>query len=170
MSALSALLIIVGWRLANPSQFKQAFKIGPDHISAFVVTLVMTLAFDLLIGILSGLIVEFLFALNMGVKLKSLFKSEYHTKIKENNEVVIKTTSPLIFSNTLGLRMHMLEFLGSAKNVTVDLTSTKFIDHSVMEQFKTIGEGFRERGMDLKIITSPKHRAFSIHELSSRRI
>lgn len=74
LASLAVLLIIVGWRLAHPSQFKHAFKIGPDHIIAFATTLIVTIAVDLLVGIAAGLLVEFVVALFMGVNIKSLFK------------------------------------------------------------------------------------------------
>lgn len=169
LASLAAILIVVGWRLAHPSQFKEAYHIGPDHILAFSVTLIVTLAFDLLLGIFAGLVVEFAIALVMGVKPKDLFKPKYATQL-ESDQVVIESQSPIIFSNSLKLRTHMLDFLGSSKNVTVDLSKSHFIDHSFMDQLDSIKDGFKERGLDFEVITSPDHQPLSKHELSSRRI
>jgi len=169
LASLAALLIVVGWRLAHPSQFKHAFKIGPDHILAFAVTLIMTLMVDLLVGIFCGLMVEFVIALFMGVKLKNLFKPTIKTR-KASDKQIIESHSPVIFSNSLTLRAHMLDFLESNNNVTVDLSRAEFIDHTVMDQLDSIADGFRERGLDFKVITSPQHRTFSDHALASRKI
>ncbi len=169
LASLAAILIVVGWRLAHPSQFRHAFKVGPDHILAFAATLAMTLYTDLLVGIFSGLIVEFSIAMVMGVNIKSLFKPKIETQANTDG-VTIKFHSPLVFSNSLALRAHLLDFLESPKNVTVDLTKAQFIDHTVMDQLSILGEGFRERGVDFNIITSPQHRSFSDHSLASRRI
>lgn len=168
LASLAILLIIVGWRLAHPSQFKQAFKIGPDHILAFATTLLVTIAIDLLVGIAAGLLVEFVVALFMGVNVRSLFRPEIKTK-SDPHRVVLESHSPVIFSNSLSLRTRMLEFLESSQNLTVDLRKSNFIDHTVMDQLKVIGDCFKDRGVDFKILTSPKHRALSDHELASRR-
>ncbi|MGZ3797931.1 MAG: STAS domain-containing protein, partial [Pseudobdellovibrionaceae bacterium] len=158
-----------GWRLAHPAQFKHAFKIGLDHISAFLVTLIMTLAVDLLVGIFSGLLVEFTIAMLMGVKWNSLFKTTIETKADADN-VIIETLSPVIFSNSLSLRAEILENLDSAKSVTVNLTKAEFIDHTVMDLLDTISKGFKDRGSDFKIMVSPQHKSFSDHALASKKM
>ncbi|MGZ3804767.1 MAG: SulP family inorganic anion transporter [Pseudobdellovibrionaceae bacterium] len=169
LASLAALLCVVGWRLAHPAQFKHAFKIGPDHISAFLVTLIMTLAVDLLVGIFSGLLVEFTIAMLMGVKWNSLFKTTIETKADADN-VIIETLSPVIFSNSLSLRAEILENLDSAKSVTVNLTKAEFIDHTVMDLLDTISKGFKDRGSDFKIMVSPQHKSFSDHALASKKM
>lgn len=52
----------------------------------------------------------------------------------------------------------------------ITLTKANFIDHTVMDQLDTMSEGFRERGIDFKILMSPQHRSLSDHALASRRI
>lgn len=169
LASLAALLVVVGWRLAHPSQFMHAYKIGPDHILSFAVTLIMTLAVDLLVGIFAGLVVEFAISMFMGAKLNSLFKPKIQMQT-DSQTAVIKSNSSLIFSNSLGLRTPLLAFLEDSKHMTVDLTKAHFIDHTVMDQLNDIGNGFRERGLEFKIVTSPQHRSLSDHNLASRRI
>lgn len=169
LASLAALLVVVGWRLAHPSQFIHAYKIGPDHILSFAVTLIMTLAVDLLVGIFAGLVVEFAISMFMGAKLESLFKPKIKMQT-DSQTAIIESRSPVIFSNSLGLRTPLLEFLEDSKHMTVDLTKAHFIDHTVMDQLNDIGDGFRERGLEFKVLTSPQHRSLSDHALASRRI
>jgi MFS superfamily sulfate permease-like transporter len=168
LASLAALLCVVGWRLAHPSQFKHAYKIGPDHIIAFLVTLTMTLAVDLLVGIFSGLLVEFAISMFMGVKLKSLFKTTIETR-SDSEKVIIETLSPVIFSNSLSLRARILENLESSKSVTVNLTKAEFIDHTVMDLLDTISNAVKDRGGEFKVLVSPHHKSFSDHALASRK-
>lgn len=169
LASLAALLVVVGWRLAHPSQFIQAYKIGPDHILSFIVTLITTLAVDLLVGILAGLAVEFAISIFMGAKLENLFKPKIKMNINSQT-ATIESRSPVIFSNSLGLRIPLLAFLKDSKHMTIDLTHSHFIDHTVMDQLNEIGDGFRKQGLDFKILTSPQHRSLSGHFLASRRI
>ncbi|MGZ3771550.1 MAG: SulP family inorganic anion transporter [Bdellovibrio sp.] len=169
LSSLAALLVVVGWRLAHPSNFKHAFEIGPDHTVAFMATLITTLAVDLLAGIVVGLIVELTFALIMGVKVKNLFKANIQT-VRSDDKVIIKSHSPLLFSNSLTLRNQVSEFANTSKNITVDLTKSDFIDHTVMDCIDSMQNSFQEFGGEFKVITSPRHRTLSNHSSSSRWI
>lgn len=55
LSALAAMLIVVGFRLASVQQLKRAWETGKVSFFLFVTTLVVTLASDLLIGVAVGL-------------------------------------------------------------------------------------------------------------------
>jgi MFS superfamily sulfate permease-like transporter len=58
LAALAAMLVYTGFRLAHPSEFMHAYKIGREQLVIFVVTLVCVLATDLLIGIAIGIAVK----------------------------------------------------------------------------------------------------------------
>ena len=59
LSALAAMLIITGFRLASPKEFYHAYSMGLDQIAIFMTTLLVTLKVDLLVGIAAGLCVHF---------------------------------------------------------------------------------------------------------------
>lgn len=167
LSTLAALLIVVGWRLSHPKQFKNAFQIGPDHLLAFATTIIITLAFDLLLGIFSGLLVELSFAIVMGTKWRNIFSPIIKTK-REKNHVIIESHSSMIFSNLLGFRkqLHLLD--ESSRTITLDLTRSPFIDHTVMDYLASIRIKLKEQGIQLTVLTSPLHQSWSKHALASK--
>lgn len=168
LSALAALLIVVGWRLSHPTLFKNAFQIGPDHMLAFATTIIITLAFDLLLGIFAGLLVEIAFAVVMGTKLRELFNPVIKTK-QEANHIIIESHSSMIFCNMFGLRNHVQQFIVHSSNITLDLSRSPFIDHTVMDFLSSFRIKLKEQGIQLTILTSPLHHSFSKHQLASKK-
>ena len=63
LASLSAILMIVGYKLAKPSLFKQMFREGYEQFTPFVVTIIGIIATNLLNGIVIGLVVGLFFSL-----------------------------------------------------------------------------------------------------------
>lgn len=171
LACLAAILIFVGWRLAHPSQFAHAYHIGADHIAAFAITFAMTLATDLLIGVASGVVVEFVIALLHGVKPSELFSLKITESVSTNSRgtVNVSVQSPAIFSNSLTLRGVLNKILAAKQNVNVNLDQSLFIDHTVLDQLSRFESDFAAQGLVLKSNFSVSHISISQHPLASRR-
>ena len=65
-TALAAVLIFVGYRLASPQEFVNAYKTGKEQFLIFCTTITFILATDLLVGMLAGIIVKLLIHLING--------------------------------------------------------------------------------------------------------
>ncbi|MFM9945241.1 MAG: SulP family inorganic anion transporter, partial [Bacteroidia bacterium] len=63
LASLAAILLMVGYKLAKPTLFKQMFKLGWEQFVPFTVTVVAILSTDLLKGITAGMIVGGFYAL-----------------------------------------------------------------------------------------------------------
>ena len=146
MSALAAMLIGVGWKLAHPKEFGHMFKIGPDQLVVFLVTIVVTLATDLLLGIASGIILKIILHLFRGVSLKSIVKSEFTV-----DGHVIHVRGSVVFSNFLKLQGAIQKF-DESDQVHVDITKCTFIDHSSIEALHHIESDFKAHGGLLDVI------------------
>ena len=68
LASLSAILMIVGYKLAKPSLFKQMFTVGYEQFIPFVVTIIGIIATNLLNGIVIGLVVGLFFSLYRSYK------------------------------------------------------------------------------------------------------
>ena len=68
LSALAAILIATGFKLASPTLFRQMYAQGTYQFLPFIVTLVSIVLTDLLTGILIGLAVSVLFILNSNLR------------------------------------------------------------------------------------------------------
>ena len=63
LSALAAILIYTGYKLAKPSIFKEFYKKGFDQFIPFVVTVIAIIFTDLLMGIVIGIAVGLFFVM-----------------------------------------------------------------------------------------------------------
>ena len=126
LSALAGMLIFTGFRLASPKEFKHMWQIGKSEFLVFVVTCVVVLATDLLIGIAVGIVLNLIIVLGKGHRLSDLFKVK-----AERKENVLCLEGALSFANYLSLKNHLLS-MKDAATVTIDLRKVTFIDHNVM--------------------------------------
>jgi MFS superfamily sulfate permease-like transporter len=161
MSALAALLIGVGWKLAHPREFGSALKIGADQLLIFCTTVVVTLATDLLIGIGAGILLKLLLHVIRGVSFGSLFRLRLATE-----RDVIRIESPLVFTNFLQLQK-ILEKHRPTEELHLDLSNSRFIDHSSIESLHLLQDEYKAAGghlnligiNDFKLLHNSKHHA-----------
>jgi MFS superfamily sulfate permease-like transporter len=163
--ALAAILISVGVRLANPSQLMLVLKIGKEQLLAFVVTIIFTLTFDLLVGILIGTISKILILFINGLTFKSLFKS-YVQITRVNNLYTITIEESVHFLNFMKIKKEM-SAIEIKNNVIIDIGKAKLIDSTVMQNLKNFSEIYIKSGGECTIIGTDNHVAFSNHIYSS---
>jgi MFS superfamily sulfate permease-like transporter len=166
LSALAAMLIITGFRLASPREFYKTYKIGSDQLTFFVITLVVTLATDLLIGVSTGLIFKFCLHLYRGLKLKYLIKTP--VKVSESeDQTLICVEGPAIFTNSLhlgALIQHHLQ--NTQKPVVVNFSQAQIVDHTTLQRIKALAEQYTPER--LKLIGLENLKGSSPHRLASR--
>ena len=102
-AALAAMLIFAGYRLAAPKEFIHTYKIGKEQLAIFLVTLIITLVEDLLLGIAAGIIVKFVFHLVNGASFGGLFKAKYD-KEERGDEVILHVKDSAVFSNLIAYK------------------------------------------------------------------
>jgi MFS superfamily sulfate permease-like transporter len=139
-SALAAMLIGVGYKLANPKEFGHMAKIGVEQITIFLVTIIVTLASDLLIGIGAGIIFKLCIHLFNGSPVKHLFNAK---TVVEGNTIIVKGCA--VFSNYVGIKKTIDTFKLS-EHVVFDVSTCKLVDHTVIENLHHIKEDFENEG------------------------
>ena len=65
LAVLAAILIFVGWKLCGPKVWKHTAAIGIEQLAVFLVTLIVTVSTDLLIGIGVGVLLKLLMDLSL---------------------------------------------------------------------------------------------------------
>ncbi|MGA0558000.1 SulP family inorganic anion transporter [Larkinella sp. VNQ87] len=123
LSCLAALLIMVGYKLANPQVFKKTYQEGVYQFIPFVVTVLGIVFTDLLIGIGIGLVVGILFVLFTN------FQTAFRV-VRDGNKVLIKIQKDLYFLIKPQLKQTLRE-LQPGDQVLVDGTHASFIDHDI---------------------------------------
>jgi MFS superfamily sulfate permease-like transporter len=167
ISALAAMLVFTGFRLASPKEFKHMFKIGLMEFEIFVVTLVAVLATDLIIGIAIGILFKYVLILFKGTKFKELFKSNSEIEHRENVEIIHLKGSQ-IFSNYLSLKKKMDAGVENTDELILDFSKVDFVDHTVMEHLEDYARLAKQKGKDVQIENADQMHPVSNHPLAAR--
>lgn len=125
LSALAAVLILTGYKLAKISIFKEYYRKGWNQFIPFIVTIVAILLTDLLIGILIGLMVGVYFV------LRTNYKSSIFT-IKDEHRYLIRFRKEVTFLNKAALKAN-LEKIPDNTSVLIDATKSEFIDNDIVD-------------------------------------
>jgi MFS superfamily sulfate permease-like transporter len=165
------MLVFTGYRLAHPREFVHMYKIGVEQFIVFVTTIVAIVCTDLLIGALIGLATELIINVFNGLPITSIFSSGALVEPQRDQDLVIRPRSAAVFSNWLALR-GKIENLGlkEKKNVVIDLSQTRLVDHTVMEKLHEMEREFKLNNLELKIEGLDKHVPFSLHPAAARKL
>ncbi|MFZ5552618.1 MAG: SulP family inorganic anion transporter [Bacteroidota bacterium] len=132
VASLAAMLIFVGYRLASPKLFSHTLKTGAGQLFIFVATIFITLFTDLLIGVFTGILLEFLLNIYNGMSLKNAFRPQTKVEQKNNNEYRVSLSGAGTFSNWIAFEKQMNK-IPEGKKVTLDISKAKLLDHTFME-------------------------------------
>lgn len=166
-TALAAMLITVGIKLAHPKEFIHIFKIGKEQLAIFLVTIFFTLVEDLLVGIAAGIVLKIIIHIINGAPISSLFKAPVTVSFDGSNYLV-EVEKSAVFTNWIGIK-NKLSAIPQGMNVTVDLSNTKLVDHSVMENINHFKHDYELEGGSLIIKGLDNHKTLSSHELAARK-
>ncbi|MFM8571039.1 MAG: SulP family inorganic anion transporter, partial [Pirellula sp.] len=158
-SALAAMLIYTGFRLSQPSEFAHMYRSGREQFAVFITTLIVTLATDLLIGVIAGIGMNFLIHLAHGVPIKSFFKANLDFEPVTEDTVKIRVRESAVFSNWIPLK-RQIESLGLVhrKNLVIDVSDAKLVDQSVIEKLHETRHDFEAEGLKFVLVGLENHR------------
>lgn len=126
LSALAAVLIFTGYKLAKVSLFTEFFHKGWDQFIPFVVTILAILFTDLLIGILIGIAVGLFFM------IRNNFRSSVMV-VNDKNHYLIRLRKDVSFLNKPVIKKK-LEDVPQNASVLIDATRADYIDKDVIEE------------------------------------
>ena len=126
LSALAAILIFTGYKLAKVSLFKEFYLKGWDQFMPFVITIIAILTTDLLKGILVGI------AAGLFFMIRSNFRSSVLV-VNDNNKYLFRLRKDVSFLNKPIVKKKLEEVPKNAF-VLIDATRADFIDKDVIEE------------------------------------
>jgi MFS superfamily sulfate permease-like transporter len=146
------MLVYTGSRLAHPTEFINAYRIGREQLVIFATTVFAVLATDLLVGVGIGVAVKMLIHLVNGVPLSSMFKPFLEVEEVDQQTSLIVARGSAVFSNWIPFRRQIEQIgLVQRRNIVVDLSNTRLVDHSVMEKLGDLRRDFEREGLALEV-------------------
>ncbi|KPF72472.1 hypothetical protein IP88_09950 [alpha proteobacterium AAP81b] len=120
LSALAAVLIATGYKLAKPALFVERWKQGWTQFIPFVATVVAILLTDLLIGICVGLAIGIAFVIRRNIE-------NAITYVETDEAVMVRARRNLYFVHKVQLQQALAR-VPDGKTVLLDLSATNYVD------------------------------------------
>ena len=142
-ASLAAILLMTGFNLTKPKLYKNMWSLGWKQFIPFIITILVILSTDLLIGVSIGLLISTYFI------IRNNFKAEYKvtkTSVNETEIYYIKLNTNVTFLNKVNLRK-ALDKIPEYSELTVDGSECNFIDYDILE----IISEYENKAMDRNI-------------------
>jgi len=166
-TALAAMLIAVGYNLAHPKHWIKNFKIGPEQLVFFVITIIVTLIQDLLVGVAVGIVVKLIYHVIRGASIRYLFWSQIEVQ-HEDDRYIVHIHNSAIFSNYIGLKKELSK-IPIKQTIRIRFEKDcKLIDHSVMESLEYFKLDYEKLGGKVIFEQLEEFKPFSNHDLAGR--
>lgn len=128
LSALAAILLVTGFKLASPKLFREMYSEGRYQFLPFLITLLSIVFTDLLIGVVIGLIVNILFILNSNLRRPVRRIVEAHI----GGEILhIELPNQVSFLNKAALDK-VFRGAPDGGRILIDATETDYMDPDVL--------------------------------------
>mgnify|MGYP003908088257 CR=1 FL=1 len=158
-ASLSAILLVTGYNLTKPKLYRSMFNLGWTQFLPFILTIVVILFTDLLIGVSIGLLLSIYFI------IRNNYKEEYKISKKELNGILteyIKLNTNVTFLNKVNLKK-VLDEVPRNSILTIDGSECNFIDYDVLEVISEFENKAKDRNIDLHLIGIKKVDVTAIH-------
>jgi MFS superfamily sulfate permease-like transporter len=151
LSALAAVLIATGYKLAKPALFIQRWKQGYSQFIPFVITVVAILFTDLLIGIGIGLLVGFAFVIWRST-------GNIITYIEYGGTVMVRARRNLYFMHKPALQ-DALGRVPDGAELLIDLSATSYVDLDCIDMINSFVRAAAFRDINVRVRADHTRRA-----------
>jgi MFS superfamily sulfate permease-like transporter len=146
-AALATILLVTGYNLAKPKLFRNMWGLGWKQFLPFIITIVVILATDLLVGVCIGILISTFFIIHNN------FKAEYKVSrmhMEGLDTYVIKLNTNVTFLNKVNLRK-TLDQIPEYSVLTIDGGESNFIDYDILEVISEYSTKAKERHIELHL-------------------
>lgn len=147
LSALAALLILSGYKLARPSIIKDMYRRGTDQFVPFIVTIGAILFTDLIKGVACGILVGIAFIIRANFKRAISVTAD-------GNQFLISMNGSVTFMNKSVLK-RAIDQLPKGSYVLIDGTRADFIDKDIVEVLRDFVDSSARRRIEVELKRSP---------------
>lgn len=168
LAALAAMLIVTGARLASPGELLAAWRVGPEQALVFIVTVVVTVASDLLVGVAAGILTKALAHAVRGAPFESLLRADLEV-VRQGSRATVRVRHAAVFSNFFWIRRALQSLPAEVTEVHVDLGDVRLVDHTVMHKLHDLERDWEREGRRLVVDGLDALQPTSRHPLAARR-
>jgi len=147
LASLAAILILVGYKLANVKLIKQVWASGYDQFLPFAITVLGVVMFDLLTGVLIGTVVGLIVVLIMNHHLA-------FTLIKDNEAYYLRFAKDVTFLQKIAMKRELAR-LPDNSDIIIDGGGSMFIDHDIIEMLEDFRRSARDRHIKIELRNFP---------------
>ena len=158
-ASLAAILLVTGYNLTKPKLYRNMFSLGWKQFIPFVLTILVILATDLLIGVSIGLLMSVYFI------IQNNFKAEYKITKTQHGGIdtqYIKLNSNVTFLNKVKLRK-TLDEVPQYSVLTIDGSECNFIDYDILEIISEYHRKAHDRHIELHLNGIEKVNVTAVH-------
>jgi MFS superfamily sulfate permease-like transporter len=132
LATLAAVLLLVGYKLANPNIIKHFWEKGKYQFIPFMATFIGVVFTDLLKGVTLGIIISIIFVLKGNMKRAYNFRKEEY---QEGDIIHIDLAQEVSFLNKAAIKATLNKIPSNSK-VVINATDTDYIAHDVLDLIK----------------------------------
>lgn len=148
LSTLAAVLLLVGYKLANPKMIIHFWEKGKYQFVPFIATFIAVVVTDLLKGVALGMIISVIFVLKGNMKRAYIFRKEEY---KDGDIIHIDLAQEVSFLNKAAIK-ETLQNIPEQSFVIINASNTVYISHDILAmitEFATITS--KELSIDVKL-------------------
>lgn len=156
LATLAAVLLVVGYKLANPRTIRHFWKSGKYQFLPFIVTFLAVIFTDLLKGVALGMFINIIFVLKGNLKQAYVFRRETYL---EGDIIHIDLAQEVSFLNKASIKSTLDNIPENAK-VVINATNTAYISHDILVLIKDFEKVIsKDMNINVKLIGfKPKYK------------
>ena len=158
-ASLAAILLVTGYNLAKPKLFRHMWGLSWKQFLPFIITIVVILSTDLLIGVSIGLLISIYFIVQNNFKAEYKITRTHHQGIETE---YIKLNTDVTFLNKVNLRK-ALDDVPEYCVLTIDGSDCRFIDYDILEIISEFENKAHDRHIELHLIGIEKVNVTAVH-------
>jgi MFS superfamily sulfate permease-like transporter len=160
LATLAAILILVGYKLANATLIKEVWRSGLDQFLPFAITALGVVVFDLLTGVLIGTV------FGLGVVLVMNHHSAFSV-VHDGEYYFLRFAKDVTFLQKIALKRELAR-LPNDSQIVIDCGGAMFIDHDILELLKDFKESAVDRRISVEVTNLPSSK-FNLLSAFSKR-
>jgi len=158
-ASLAAILLMTGFNLTKPKLYRNMWSLGWRQFIPFIITILVILSTDLLIGVSIGLLISTYFI------IQNNFKAEYKvtkTLVDQTEVYYIKLNTNVTFLNKVNLRK-ALDKIPEYSELTIDGSECNFVDYDILEIISEYENKANDRSIKVQLKGIQKVNVTAVH-------